>query len=393
MIKEEKKRPTIRFEGFEDDWEQRKLIDETIEIVAGGDIDKTKLVPSGKYPVIANALTADGIIGYYATDYRIKAPAVTVTGRGDVGHARARKISFTPVVRLLSITSNHNVDFLAEAINENDVILESTGVPQLTIPKLANYDIYFPPTLEEERIIGEYFNLFDSLITLHQRKLDQVKTLKKYFLQNMLPAKGDTVPKIRFKGFADEWEERKLGDIAEIGDIDHRMPKTVFSGIPYLMTGDFVGNNELNFDGVKEISETDYALLSRKIKPEKGDILFARYASVGAVRYIDFEKKFLVSYSCAIIKNNSKINSRFLYHFLTSDGAQQQIKLEINTGSQANIGIDSMKKHINILTTVDNEKDKIANFLTKLDNRITLHQRKVDQLQTLKKFMLQNLFV
>lgn len=83
----------------------------------------------GKYPVIANALTDEGIIGYYSNEYRIKAPAVTVTGRGDVGHARARKINFTPVVRLLSVVSKHDVDFLAESINQNDIVLESTGVP------------------------------------------------------------------------------------------------------------------------------------------------------------------------------------------------------------------------------------------------------------------------
>jgi type I restriction enzyme S subunit len=75
-------------------------------MVAGGDIDKSKLDENGEFPVLANALTNDGIVGYYASEYRIKAPAVTVTGRGDVGHAKARKIDFTPVVRLLSIRSN-----------------------------------------------------------------------------------------------------------------------------------------------------------------------------------------------------------------------------------------------------------------------------------------------
>ena len=104
--------PEIRFEGFSNPWEQRKLGDEAIEMVAGGDIDKSLLDEHGNYPVIANALIDDGIVGYYASDYRIKAPAVTVTGRGDVGHAKARTVNFTPVVRLLSVRSKHDVFFL-----------------------------------------------------------------------------------------------------------------------------------------------------------------------------------------------------------------------------------------------------------------------------------------
>ena len=164
-----KRIPELRFSGFTDDWEQRKLGDECSEIVAGGDINKKNLLKDGRYPVIANALTDDGIVGYYANEYRIKAPAVTVTGRGDVGHAQARKTNFTPVVRLLSVISKHNVDFLAEAINQNEVVLESTGVPQLTVPTLANYLLRFPSTIEEEKKIGQCFSQIDHLITLHQR--------------------------------------------------------------------------------------------------------------------------------------------------------------------------------------------------------------------------------
>ena len=200
------------------------------------------------------------------------------------------------------------------------------------------------------------------------------------------------MPKLRFKGFTDDWEQRKLGELVNIGDIDHRMPKTVECGIPYLMTGDFCGINELNFDGVKHISEEDYEQLSRKIKPEKNDILFARYASVGAVRYVDFTDKFLISYSCAIIKHGDKIDSKYLYHYLTSDIAQRQIALEINTGSQANIGIDSMKNNILVQMPCVDEQRTVASYLDSLDNLITLHQRKCDELKKVKKYMLQKMF-
>ncbi|HBG91402.1 MAG TPA: restriction endonuclease subunit S, partial [Lactobacillus acetotolerans] len=166
--------PKIRFPGFTAPWEQHKLGDESMEIVAGGDIDKNKIVDSGKYPVLANALTNDGIVGYYKNDFRIKAPAVTVTGRGDVGHAKARKVDFTPVVRLLAVKTKHDVDFLENAINKHEVLVESTGVPQLTVPQLSKYKIYFPKTDDEEKVMGVFFKDLDNLITIHQRKLNHL---------------------------------------------------------------------------------------------------------------------------------------------------------------------------------------------------------------------------
>ena len=175
--------PELRFKGFTDDWEQRKLSNEST-IIAGGDIDKSKLKEVGEYPIFANALTNDGTVGYYDSYYRVEAPAVTVTGRGDVGHAKARKVNFTPVVRLLAVKSNHDVDFLENAINNHKVLVESTGVPQLTAPQLGNYKIFFP-TGEEQQKIGSFFKQLDDIIALHQRKLDLLKEQKKGFLQKM----------------------------------------------------------------------------------------------------------------------------------------------------------------------------------------------------------------
>ena len=167
------------------DWEQRKLGEVAIEILAGGDIDKEKIADKGIYPVYANALTNDGLVGYYDDYYRVKAPAVTVTGRGEVGHAQARMTDFTPVVRLLAIRSDHDCYFLENAINNHKVVVESTGVPQLTVPQLSAYDICFPKNIKEEQMIGNYFATLDRLITLHQRKCEKLQDMKKYMLQNM----------------------------------------------------------------------------------------------------------------------------------------------------------------------------------------------------------------
>ena len=164
------KKSEIRFDGFTYAWEQRKLSEEANDIIAGGDIDKNKASDHGKYPIFANALTNEGLIGYYNDYFRIKAPAVTVTGRGEVGYAKARIVDFTPVVRLLSVKSKHDIFFLENAINIHKVIIESTGVPQLTVPQLGSYEIFFPKSLDEEQKIGNFFHTFDSAITLHQRK-------------------------------------------------------------------------------------------------------------------------------------------------------------------------------------------------------------------------------
>lgn len=178
-------KPELRFPGFTNDWEQRKLGEASEVIVAGGDIDKASLKTKGKYPVIANALERDGVVGYYENQYRIEAPAVTVTGRGNVGKAKARFQSFTPVVRLLAIRSIHDPVFLENAINRLHIIVESTGVPQLTVPQLSNNVLMFPSNLEEEEKIGAVFSSLDKVITLHQRKLETYKKLKKSLLQKM----------------------------------------------------------------------------------------------------------------------------------------------------------------------------------------------------------------
>ncbi|NOL52500.1 restriction endonuclease subunit S [Pelistega suis] len=176
--------PDLRFPEFTDAWEQRKL-GEVGDFSAGGDVDKEKLTPLGKYPVIANALTNDGIIGYY--DYfKFTAPAVTITGRGEVGIAKARYTNFTAVVRLLVLQpkSKYDIKFLEEAINLKNIYVESTGVPQLTVPQIRIYEITIP-VLKEQQKIGDFFAQLDRYITIHQRKLENLKTLKKSLLQQM----------------------------------------------------------------------------------------------------------------------------------------------------------------------------------------------------------------
>lgn len=412
-MQDNEKKPALRFKGFTDPWEQRKL-GEIAVFSKGVGYSKNDLCEEGTPIILYGRLYTKYETCVFDVDTFVKEKAGSVYSKGGevivpASGETAEDISIASVVvkpgillggdlNIVSPTAEYDSAFLALTISSGATHKYLSSLAQgKSVVHLHNSDIQsvsakFPTKREQEKI-HLIFGKIDTLITLHQRKYEKLVNIKKSMLDKMFPKNGASVPEIRFKGFTDLWEQRKLGELVEIGDIDHRMPETVADGIPYLMTGDFVGTNELNFDGTKMISEEDYCQLSQKIKPEKGDILFARYASVGAARYVDFTRKFLISYSCAIIKKSKKINSKYLYHFITSGKVQQQIKLEINTGSQANIGIDSMKNHIVVSMPPLEEQTKIADALSNLDHLITLHQRKLEKLQNIKKSCLEKMFV
>ena len=356
--------PKVRFSSFTDDWEERKLSNEST-ITAGGDIDKSKLKEVGEYPIFANALTNDGTVGYYDSYYRVEAPAVTVTGRGDVGHAKARKVNFTPVVRLLAVKSNHDVDFLENAINNHKVLVESTGVPQLTAPQLGNYKIFFP-TGEEQQKIGSFFKQLDKTIALHQRKLDLLKEQKKGFLQKMFPKNGSRVPELRFSGFADDWEQRKFKDVLK-----------THSFRSYLADVSEDGEYEVIQQGDKPIVGysngepfTDY----------KDITLFGDHT----VSLYNPQRPFFIATDGVKILSADDFEGDYLYTTLERYKPEPQ----------------GYKRHFTILKNQDvwfteniEEQQKIGAFFNQLDNLITLHQRKLDSLKEQKKGFLQKMFV
>ena len=179
----EKEYPNLRFKGFTDAWEQRKL-GEIGKIIAGGDKDSKKLRKKGKYPVLANNLENNGIIGYYKNNYKIEAPAITVTARGNIGNAIARFTNFTPVVRLLVLKTNLDVKFIEQSINNINFFIESTGVPQLTVPQLASYSIFIPKKFEQHKI-GSLFKFIDNIVALYENKQQHLTEIKKTLLNTM----------------------------------------------------------------------------------------------------------------------------------------------------------------------------------------------------------------
>ena len=362
-------------------WEQRKFSDEADEIIAGGDIDKDKAVENGKYPIYANALTNDGVVGYYEDEYRVKAPAVTVTGRGEVGHAQARTIDFTPVVRLLSVKSKHDVYFLENAINNHKVVQESTGVPQLTVPQLGSYQISFPSSLDEEAKIGELFHKLDHLITLHQRKYDALKSMKKTLLSKMFPKNGEDVPEIRFKGFTDAWEQRKLGALVQfVNGRAYKQEELLDVGkYKVVRVGNFNTNEKWYFSDLE--LETDKYM-------DNGDLLYLWATSFGPVIWQG--EKAIFHYHIWKLKNFESLDKKYLYSFLEWD----KHKISQNTNGSTMVHITkNMIEQRDIEYPTKSEQYRIGSLLESVDNLITLHQRKLDELKNMKKTLLQQMFV
>ena len=387
------KTPAIRFKGFTDTWEQRELGDEAIEILAGGDIDKSKTVENGKYPIYANALTNDGVVGYYDDYYRVKAPAVTVTGRGEVGFAQARMVDFTPVVRLLAIRSNHDCCFLENAINNHKVVVESTGVPQLTVPQLSSYNIFFPKNIEEETRIGEYFRNLDRLITLHQRKYDKLIQFKAAMLQKMFPQNGADKPEIRFKGFTDAWEQRKLGELVEFynGDRSSRYPNDsdmVSDGVPFINAGDLV-SGRVKLDTANKITEEKFNELSGA-KIQRGDIIYCLRGTLGKNAFVDNFDVGTVASSLVDIRPK-KVVGKYLFQVLNSDIEYTQRTVNDEGAAQPNLSAKNLSL-FNIPMPDEIEQEKIAAYFDDLDRLITLHQRKCDKYKSIKAGLIRKFF-
>ena len=380
--------PALRFKGFTYTWEQRRLGEIATEMVAGGDIDKDLILDEGCYPVIANALTNDGIVGYYNSDYRIIVPAVTVTGRGDIGHAKARIINFTPVVRLLSIKSNHDVFFLENAINTLKIVIESTGVPQLTVPQLAKYEISFPKSLDEEERIGTYFRNLDRLITLHQHKYDKLTNMKKSMLEKMFPKNGANVPEIRFKGFTDAWEQRKISELAEKtygGGTPTTSNEAFWNGnIPWIQSSDIVDGKLMGVEPRKYITQTALNSSATQLVPKDSIAIITR-VGVGKLAYMPF------SYSTSQdFLSLSKLNTE---PFFTVYACYKKLQSELNMVQGTSIkGItkdELLAKTISV--PVYSEQKQIGSFFTQLDTLITLHQRKHEKLIDTKRAFLEKL--
>lgn len=386
-------KPQIRFKGFEDEWSPKSLSEPEFEIQAGGDIDKSILKSSGRYPVIANALAGEGILGYYDNLFRIKAPAVSITGRGDVGVAVPRRMNFTPVVRLLALTSPNDIDFLSCAINLHPKVLESTGVPQLTVPKLQSYCIFFPK-LVEQKVIGNFFKQINDMMAEAEREVSLLEKMKQASLQKMFPRPGVTAPEIRFDGFSGDWHIGKLSDLLEIDD--NRNSKNELGREDVLsVSGEFGLVNQIEFQGR---SFAGASLHNYKIT-HLGQVVYTKsplkaqpFGIVKSNQYGDG----ILSPLYAVYNTINNACADFIhYYFEPVARLNNYLRPLINKGAKNTILIsDETALQGEIIYPCDaKEQFIIADYFVKLDSLLSAKRQKLVKLRNIKQACLDKMFV
>ncbi len=387
-------KPEIRLKGFEGEWKKHSLKEKEFTIIAGGDIDRSLIKDKGKYPVIANALSNEGVVGYYDNYYRIKAPAVSVTGRGEIGYAKARKTSFTPVVRLLSIESFHDVDFLATAINCHKTIQESTGVPQLTTEKIAQYEIAFPKDIEEEKAIGYYILSIDTYIQSTTKKMESLKQMKQACLVSMFPQAGETTPRVRFKGFEGEWLHVELSECLSVCK-DRNTSESYNKNDVLSVSDDFGVVNQIELLGRSYAGKSvaNYRIL------RKGDIVYTKsplkVKPFGIIK-VNNGKDGIVSTLYAVYTPMDWVSSEYIsYYFEPSFRMNKYIHPLVNKGAKNDMKVSDenvLKGKIYIPKDIA-EQEKIASFFTSLDKQISLQEKRLEKLKQIKAACLDKMFV
>ena len=226
-----------------------------------------------------------------------------------------------------------------------------------------------PQNETEQEKIGSYFSNLDNLITLHQRKYDKLVNVKKSMLEKMFPKNGSNVPEIRFKGFTEAWEQRKLNEVVNVYDGVHQTPDYKDSGVTFLSV-----ENISTLKSEKYISEEAFQR-DYKVYPQKGDILMTRIGDVGTPNVVETTEKVAFYVSLALLKP-TKINSYFLCDSIQSPLFQKGLKdRTLVTAIPQKINKDEIGKVNIILPTSSQEQQLIGEYFRNLDNLITLHQR------------------
>ena len=377
-------KPEIRLKGFEGEWKKHSLKEKEFTIIAGGDIDRSLIKDKGKYPVIANALSNEGVVGYYDNYYRIKAPAVSVTGRGEIGYAKARKTSFTPVVRLLSIESFHDVDFLANAINCHKTIQESTGVPQLTTEKIAQYEIAFPKDIEEEKAIGYYILSIDTYIQSTTKKMESLKQMKQACLVSMFPQTGETTPRVRFKGFEGKWGYSSLGEIfeerVESNIYGEMLSVTMNNGVIKASENGRFDNSNSDKSKYKVVKVNDIAYNSMRMWQ-------------GASGCSQYEG--IVSPAYTVVVPCEGIDSLFFSYMFKTLPMITLFRLHSQglTSDTWNLKYPAFSKIKVIYPKEIQEQQRIASYFRSLDKQISLQEKRLEKLKQIKAACLDKMFV
>jgi type I restriction enzyme S subunit len=303
-----------------------------------------------------------------------------------------------------NIDSNYLYHFLF--YKKPSLVKQGIGGAQPNISQgiLKNLDLPIPPLPEQQAIVAKIEELLSELENGKQQLITAQQQLKVY-RQSLLKwafegrfGFGDRPPNSVQEGELPKgWKWTTFGEVSvKIGDIDHKMPKQIAAGYPYVSTKDFTDDLKISFDKTKYISKEDYLALSRKIKPERGDIIFPRYGTIGKNILIDFDREFLVSYSCAVIKpNNSIVLSKYAYIYSLSPKISEEIRKYTVETTQANVGIASIKSFVFPLPSLEEQQlivSELESKLTVCDKIEETISQSLQQAETLRQSILKKAF-
>ncbi len=380
-MEKNKATPEVRFPGFTDPWEQRKLGEVTSEFQSGKFIAAAEIEESGEYPVYGG----NGLRGY-ADRYNHDGEFALIGRQGALcGNVNksSGKAYFTEHAVAVKANDDNDTDFLFHMLGRMNLgqYSDQSAQPGLAVGKLVALSAMVPK-LDEQKKISGYFSSIDNLITLHQREYDQLQLLKKTMLQKMFPQKGETLPEVRFPGFTDPWEQRKFGDVfREYSEKNHpELPAlTIIQGGGTVLREESDRNlqyDKSSLSGYKKVRKDDFIVHLRSFE---GGLEKSNHDGLISPAYHTFHGDY--------------VDPRFYYpYFRSHEFIKHKLVPHVyGIRDGRSIDIPGMKT-IDIPYTSYEEQKKIGDYIESLGNLITLHQREHDQLLLLKKTMLQKMF-
>ena len=406
------KTPAIRFKGFTDTWEQRKLGD-IADIVGGGtpstgnpsywDGDIDWYAPAE----IANQIYANSSqkkitdLGYENSSAKMLPPGtVLFTSRAGIGKTAilTRKgctnQGFQSIVPHRGELDSYFIFSRTEELKRyGELVGAGSTFVEVSGKQMAVMELMMPPTMREQQTIGGFFQQLDHLITLHQRKYDKLTKVKKAMLEKMFPQNGADKPEIRFKGFTDAWEQRKLGEISESFEYGLNAAATEYDGKhKYIRITDIDDSTHLFLQDDLTSPDIDFSTADDYLLQE-GDVLFARTgASVGKTyiyRRSDGDLYFAGFLIRAKIK--SDYDADFVFQNTLTDSYDSYIRITSQRSGQPGV---NAQEYANFALSVPSlaEQKKIGAYFSHLDNLITFHQRKCDKYKSIKAGLIRKLF-
>lgn len=409
--------PKIRFKGYEDAWEQRKLEEFLKERTERAEGDEELLSVTINKGVIRQLESdkknnSSENKSNYKLVYKGDIPYNSMRmWQGAVGVSQFEGI-VSPAYTVLIPTEEADGKFLMELFKKSSSLQIFTRWSQgltsdtwnLKYPTLSKIS-FFVPYIKEQNKIAKLLQELDDLITLHQRKYDALKSMKKTLLSKMFPKNGEDVPEIRFKGFTDAWEQRKLGQVLDFSLKTNSLSRSMLNyeegELKNIHYGDILMDYcpILNFktDTIPYITEGKVEEFTSQLLMN-GDVVFADAAedeSVGkAIEINGLEEQCLVSGLHTIVgRPTIKFAERFLGYYINSNSYHNQLLPLMQGTKVSSISKTTLQKTMIIYPKVNSEQLKIGSFFYCLESIITLHQRKLDELKNMKKTLLQQMFV